>query len=287
VVSVGSRSAPATYYLVDFQRGTADTVGEEYPALVGTSLGEVRPVSFKARDGYDVQAYLTLPPALEAKKLPLVILDRKWHEGREGTIFDPMAQFLASRGYAVLQPQGRKIGDEPLQDDITASVRAMVAHGIADPGRVCVVGYGGHVALAGVAFTPELYACAISVNGFADFADLIKNHRQSESEPSLPEYLEAHPGRAERPSKAALSLPRAASNVRAPILLMHDLDNPLVPIGQARRMLETLGGRLRLPHQLIELPVQDTWPLRRETWSRELKEIEEFLAKHLAPKEEP
>jgi dipeptidyl aminopeptidase/acylaminoacyl peptidase len=296
LLSVGSHASPSVYYLVDFKRGAADIVGEEYPALVDVPLGEVRDLTYKARDGYEVPAFLTLPPAAKAEKLPLVVLPHGGPESRDNKSFDFVAQFLASRGYAVLQPQfrgstgfgvaHRKAGyrqwGKLMQDDVTDGVRSMIDQGIADPKRVCIAGmsYGGYAALAGAAFTPELYACAISVNGVSDLPNMLGYERRvGGAESDSVAYWKEHIGPANSPDVIGKSPARAARNVRAPVLLMHGIDDSIVPIAQSQGMMRALGGVP--PHELIELPGEDHWLSRSATRIRVLTEMERFLAKHL------
>src|SRR5262249_49370644 len=133
VAQVDAPSSPPAYYFVDLAKGTADTVGEAYPELSGAKLGDVHVIRYKARDGAMVPAYLTTPPGSEAKKLPLVVLPHGGPEARDNYAFDWWAQFLAVRGYAVLQPQfrgstgfgaawrmaGRRQWGGLMQDDVT------------------------------------------------------------------------------------------------------------------------------------------------------------------------
>lgn len=296
LLSVGSHAAPSVYYLVDFKRGAADIVGEEYPALVDVSLGEVRDLIYKARDGYEVPAYLTLPPSTSEAKLPMVVLPHGGPESHDARSFDFVAQFLASRGYAVLQPQfrgstgfgaahrnaGYRQWGKLMQDDVTDGVRAMIDQGIADPKRVCIAGfsYGGYSALAGAAFTPELYACAISVNGISDLLGILGHTRRlTGDESDVLAYWKEHIGTISSPDIAAKSPARAAGNVRAPVLLMHGKDDSVVPIAQSQKMIKALGGA---PHELIELPGEDHWLSRSATRIRVLAEMERFLGKYLA-----
>jgi dipeptidyl aminopeptidase/acylaminoacyl peptidase len=273
-------------------------VGEQYPELVDVPLGEVRALTFKARDGYEIPAYLTLPAHSQPAKLPLVVLPHDWPEARDETKFDPIAQFLATRGYAVLQPQfrgsagfgeaHRKAGYRQwgglMQDDVTDGVRAMIEQGIADPVRVCIagIGYGGYVALAGVTFTPELYACAISIDGAANLPDLITHLRSQDwmSDATVAQ-LQERVGRRDSPDLAAKSPVRAASQAKAPVLLIHGVDAAFVPVAQSREMMKALGDHA--PHELIELPGEALWQSDTETRSRLLREMERFLAKHLPP----
>jgi dipeptidyl aminopeptidase/acylaminoacyl peptidase len=139
-------------------------------------------------DGRDIPAYLTIPPETKPESLPLVVLPHDGPESRDLPVFDWLAQFLATRGYAVLQPQfrgstgfgqahqsaGYQQWGGSMQDDLTDGVNALISQGLANPARVCIVGldYGGYAALAGAAFTPELYKCAASINGISDLQSL-------------------------------------------------------------------------------------------------------------------
>jgi dipeptidyl aminopeptidase/acylaminoacyl peptidase len=150
-------------------------VREEIPR---ESLAERKPYHYKSSDGLDIPAYLTLPKGLEAKNLPLVVFPHGGPWGRDSFGYDTNAQFLANRGYAVLQPNfrastgyGKKFLNagngqwgRKMQDDLTWGVKALIASGVADAKRVGISGgsYGGYATLAGVAFTPTLYAAAVA-----------------------------------------------------------------------------------------------------------------------------
>jgi dipeptidyl aminopeptidase/acylaminoacyl peptidase len=152
----------------------------------------------------------------------------------------------------------------------------------ASPKRVCIAGmsYGGYAALAGAAFTPELYACVISVNGVSDLPNMLGYERRySGDESDTVAYWKEHIGPANSTDVIGRSPARAARNVRAPVLLLHGADDSVVPIAQSQGMMRALGGNP--PHQLIELPGEDHWLSRSATRIRVLTEMERFLAKHL------
>ena len=150
-------------------------IREELPR---TSLSERKPYHFKSSDGLDIPAYLTLPKGLSTKNLPLIVLPHGGPWGRDSFGYDTFAQFLSNRGYAVLQPNfrastgygkqflnaGNGEWGRKMQDDLTWGVNALVADGTVDPKRVGIFGgsYGGYATLAGVAFTPDLYAAAVA-----------------------------------------------------------------------------------------------------------------------------
>jgi dipeptidyl aminopeptidase/acylaminoacyl peptidase len=299
LVIAESRSHPPVVHLVDFGAGRADTVGEFYPDLVGVQLGESRAISYLARDGASIPAYLTLPPGREAKQLPVVVMPHGGPESRDTSGFDWMAQFLATRGYAVLQPQFRgstgfgrahrlagygEWGGR-MQDDLSDGVRHLVATGVADPRRVCIAGasYGGYAALAGAAFTPDLYACAVSVNGVSDLPTMIGDllRRGDESSDSVA-YWKDHIGPPTNPQVAARSPARAAASVRAQVLLLHGANDTVVPPSQSQLMAKALAEAGK-PHRYVELPGEDHWLSSGAMRTRALEEIESFLAQHLGP----
>lgn len=298
---VQSATRPPEFHLVDFERSKADLIGEAFPALAGATLGEQRPISYRARDGAEIPAYLTLPPGVPERSLPLVVLPHGGPEARDEAGFDWWGQFLATRGYAVLQPQFRgstgfgrahrlagygEWGGR-MQDDVTDGVRHLVATGLADPQRVCIVGgsYGGYAALAGAAFTPELYACAVSVNGVSDLPTMLAEvARTGGRQSDALAYWKDHIGAATDPKVARRSPARAAGSVRAPVLLLHGTEDTVVPAAQSQAMAKALAAAGK-NYRLVMLPGEDHWLSTGTMRTRVLEEIERFLAEHLAPRE--
>jgi len=299
IAYVDSPSLPATYYLVDFKTHRSDIVGEEYPKLAGAELGDVRILTYKARDGTTIPAYLTLPPGAAEKDLPLVVLPHGGPEDRNEYAFDWWAQFLATRGYAVFQPQfrgstgfgdlfrlaGRKQWGGIMQDDVTDGVRSLIEQGVADARRICIVGlsYGGYAALAGVAFTPDLYACAVSVIGVSNLPELGaygKEHWGDES--SQVGYWRDDIGSPLDPRVAASSPVNAVAHINAPIMLMYSSDDTVVPPSQSRDMARALqrSGKRSV---LVSLGHDDHWLSRSSTRVKMLKELDRFLAANLNP----
>ena len=297
VVHVESPSHAPIYYLVDFGTKEASIVGEAYPALAKVRLGEVRGITYQTRDGASVPAYLTLPVGMVEKDLPLVVLPHGGPQARDYFEFDWWAQFLASRGYAVVQPQfrgstgfgeahrqaGRRQWGTVMQDDVTDAVKTLIEQGLVDPRRVCIVGasYGGYAALAGAAFTPELYACAASINGVSDLPELIAfAERKWGDDSDSGYYMRDLIGRKGDPKIAEKSPARAAATVKAPVLLIHAVDDTVVPIAQSKKMERALAA-LGRPVKLVELKGEDHWLSRSETRIRVLAELESFLGAHL------
>ena len=172
-----------------------------------------------------------------------------------------------------------------MQDDVTDGIRALIDKGIADPKRVCIVGssYGGYAALAGATFTPELYACAVSIAGVADLPDMVGfeiRNRGRESDSVA--YWRDHIGASTDPQVIAKSPTRFARAVRAPILLIHGVDDTVVPISQSQHMARALQTAQR-SYELIELPGEDHWMMTSSASRiRTLTELERFLGKYLA-----
>ena len=300
VVRVSSGTQAPVYYLVDYGAKTADIVGEAYPALANVTPGTQRAYAYKSRDGVELNAYLTIPAGAAEKNLALVVLPHGGPEARDDPDFDWWTQFLSSRGYAVLRPQfrgstgfgrehvlaGRGQWGLRMQDDVTDGVKAVIADGIVDPKRVCIVGasYGGYAALAGVTFTPELYACGVSVAGVSDLGEMLAYDEKTSGEDSDASlYWRDSIGTRDDPRVGQKSPARYARNVRAPILLIHGSNDSVVPFAQSQMMDDALSAA-GAPHQLVTLDSEDHWLSSGATRTRMLSEIEKFLAVNLAPK---
>ena len=192
IVFVENSSTPGVFYLGDKTLGTLDLVSEAYPSLRDVSLPPKEVVNYKARDGLEIEAYLTLP---ENKNIiiPTIIFPHGGPiaaDSKQG--FDYWTSFFGNRGYAVLQMNFRgstgygydfmKAGlgrwGLEMQYDVEDATKWIVNEGVADPNRICIVGgsYGGYAALMGVA-TSDLYQCAVSFAGVTDLAQLLKNSR--------------------------------------------------------------------------------------------------------------
>jgi dipeptidyl aminopeptidase/acylaminoacyl peptidase len=299
LAEVEAPSSPPVYYFVDLAKGTADIVGEAYPQLADAPLGEVRIINYKARDGAAVPAYLTLPPGSPGKALPLIVLPHGGPEahddyastgGRNSLPRRAMpcfqAQFRGSTGFGeAWRLAGYRQWGLRMQDDVTDGVKAMIDQGIADATRVCIVGasYGGYAALAGAAFTPDLYRCAVSVNGVSDLPQMLtyeKNHAGAESDTLA--YWREHIGSGFDPQVIARSPLRAASQIKAPVMLMHAVNDTVVPQSQSEAMSRELDT-LKKKVTYVRLPGEDHWLSQSPTRIRMLEELQKFLAEQLRP----
>ena len=179
LVSATADTDPGSTYLYDRATKKLTLQYQVYEKLNRSYLAPMKPVKYQSSDGLEIPAYLTLPKGVEAKNLPVVIVPHGGPWYRDSWDYDPFAQFLANRGYAVLQPNfrgstgygkkfidaGNKQWGNKMQDDLTWGVKYLIAQGIADPKRVGIMGgsYGGYATLAGVAFTPDVYAAGVSI----------------------------------------------------------------------------------------------------------------------------
>jgi dipeptidyl aminopeptidase/acylaminoacyl peptidase len=298
VARVSAPDKPAIYYVIDYSTHKADILSDAYPALAGIKLGKVSEITYKASDGTQIPAYLTSPAGYSGGgPLAMVVIPHGGPAARDYFEFDWLAQFVASRGYLVLQPQfrgstgfGEKFREAGIhewgglmQDDVTDGVKAMIDQHLADPHRVCILGasYGGYAALAGAAFTPDLYSCAISVNGVFDLPLMQvyeEKHSGGLSDTAL--YWRQHIGSPLDPKVVAASPNRHPSRVAAQVLLIHALDDTVVPAEQSELMAKALraGGK---SITLLKIPGDDHWLSGAETRVQVLKAIDTFLQANL------
>lgn len=297
IARIESPAHPPVFRMADLETGHQQLLGEAYPGLGGVALGEMRAIEYEARDGRTIPAYLTLPPGRLEQPLALVVTPHGGPEARDEYAFDWQSQFLATRGYAVLRPQfrgssgfghshavaGYRQWGGTMQDDVSDGVRHLIETGLVDAERVCIAGmsYGGYAALAGAAFTPELYACAISINGVSDLPGMISHvsSRAGEQSDELA-YWRKHIGPATDPQVAAASPARAADEIEAPVLLLHGIDDTIVPATQSETMAAALEAAGK-EYTFVQLAGEDHWLSRESTRVRVLLELEDFLAAHL------
>lgn len=189
LVGFHSDRAPGRFYKWDRKAKKATLLFTSRPKLEGLALAEMKPVVITARDGLKLHSYLTLPPGVPPKKLPMVLFPHGGPWARDEWGFNGYAQWLANRGYAVLQPNfrgstgygkkhlnaGNKEWGLKMHDDLIDSVNWAVQQGYADPKKVGIMGgsYGGYCALAALTFTPEVFACAVDIVGPSNLKTLI------------------------------------------------------------------------------------------------------------------
>jgi dipeptidyl aminopeptidase/acylaminoacyl peptidase len=254
LVEVRSDRNPGDFYLFDTVNKKADFLLARRTWLDPAAMAEMRPVTWKARDGLALHGYLTLPPGRGEKHLPLIVLP---HGGPFGIFdawgFDYEAQLFAAAGYAVLQPNFRGSGNhgrafqqagagqwgKTMQDDVTDATRWAIAAGIADPKRICIHGasYGAYAALMGVAREPDLYRCA---SGYVGVYDLPLMHTRGDIRGSRwgETYLREWVG--EPDALAAVSPVNLADRIKAPVFLAGGGEDRRTPIVHTERMEKAL-----------------------------------------------
>ncbi|MBC8026608.1 MAG: S9 family peptidase, partial [Steroidobacteraceae bacterium] len=181
---------------------------------------------------------------------------------------------------------GRKgWGDGVMQTDVEDGVTALVKGGFVDPKRVCIMGgsYGGYAALAGATITPDLYACAVSVNGVSDPEDMLKNAQRGGRKSMAAEWWGSSMGGDDLDHLRKITPLRHADVVRIPILLLHGVEDTVVPVEQSRSMNSKLV-RAKKDVRYVELRGDDHWLSSASSRTQVLQEIETFLADSLKPK---
>lgn len=281
---------------------TLSKVASSRPDIPYDALGAMLSINYAARDGMTIQAILTMPPDYvsgETPPLPAIIMPHGGPATYDRFDFDWMAQYFANRGYAIVQPNfrgsegfGREFEDAgrgewggKMQDDVTDGVNALISAKMIDPERVCIAGasYGGYSTLAGAAFTPYLYKCAIAIAPVSDLNQMLRTERRDHGRNhwviSYWEDVMAE-GDARREKLNSISPANHAENVTAPVLLMHGNDDTVVPYAQSTKMkraLERAGKSVRL----VKLKGEDHWLSVAETRMQTLKEMDAFISEHL------
>lgn len=299
LATVATASSPPVWYMYDRTRKEISPIGEAYPELNGVALGESRWITYKARDGLEIPAYLTLPPgAAGGAKRPLIVLPHSGPTVRDGYGFNYLVQFLATRGYAVLQPQYRGswgFGDAfelagkgewggKMQTDLLDGVTALAKSGEIDGDRVCIVGmgFGGYLALSGATLQAGSYRCAASFAGISDLGMYLNEQfRTYGREGASIEELREEMGASSAGYLSASSPYRQAEKAaRTPILLAHGDQDTFVTLEQSERMAAKLRA-LNIPHEFIVLENDNHFLMRSANRTRFLETLERFLAKNL------
>jgi dipeptidyl aminopeptidase/acylaminoacyl peptidase len=295
--TVSSDRTPGAWHLYDSGTGRAVKVADIAPWIDPANMAVMKPVAYESRDGVTIRGYLTLPAGLPPKGLPAILLPHGGPESRDIWGYSPTVQLLANRGYAVLQVNyrgstlyGRRFreagfrqrGVGVMQNDKSDGVRWLVREGIADPKRVAIFGgsYGGYAALAGLAFTPELYAAGVSYVGISSIFTFLE---------SIPPYWE--PARKEiyekwgdpvkdRELLLAASPLYHADRIRAPLFIAQGARDPRVKKSESDQMVRALRGRgIPVPYMVRE---DEGHGFRNEENRRDFyRALEAFFSKYL------
>lgn len=251
---------PGSWHLLDLAEKKLTLIGSVKPGLQHDQLQPMEIISYKAHDGLTIPAFLTRPRERKTGA-PLVVLIHGGPVARDQWGFDADVQVLASRGYAVFQPQfrgssgfgrafeqaGYRQWGMAMQDDITAGVQHLIREGIADGKRICIVGgsYGGYAALWGLIKTPELYKCGVSFAGVTDIAYMYSDWSDTSFDKVSRQIMAFRVGDLGDSAKLfdPVSPLKHADRIVAPVLLMHGEDDERVPISHGKKMLRALQER--------------------------------------------
>ncbi|MGB3199115.1 MAG: S9 family peptidase [Saprospiraceae bacterium] len=298
LISVYSDTDPGSVYL--FDRNTKKTLLQykSRPKMPIQDLSPMRAISYKSSDGLVIPAYLTLPKGIPAKNLPLIVNPHGGPWARDGWGYDSYAQFLANRGYAVLQSNfrsstgfgkkflnaGNKQWGDLMQDDLTYGVKHLINKGIVDPKRVGIMGgsYGGYATLAGLTFTPDVYACGVSIVGPSSLLTLLQ---------SIPPYWEAgrkifhermgdptNPaGEAQLKKQSPLY---AVDQIKVPLMVVQGANDPRVKKAESDQIVLAMKDK-NLAVEYICAPDEGHGFQRPVNNMAFLAAAEKFLAKHL------
>lgn len=261
IVRTYSDRSLGSFYFYDKNSDKIEKITDVSPWIKEEELAPMKPIQFQSRDGLTIHGYLTLPLGMDAKNLPVVVNPHGGPWARDAWTYNPEVQFLANRGYAVLQLNfrgstgyGRSFWEASfkqwgltMQDDVTDGVNWLIGQGIADSNRVAIYGgsYGGYCTLAGIAFTPDLYACAIDYVGVSNLFSFMN---------TIPPYWELYREMlyemVGNPSNEADSLRMRATSpvfhvdkIKAPLLIAQGAKDPRVNQAESDQIVEALQKR--------------------------------------------
>jgi dipeptidyl aminopeptidase/acylaminoacyl peptidase len=301
LVAFTNDAGPVPFFLYDRQRREGRFLFDHQPELGRYELAPMEPFSYTARDGLTIHGYATFPPGAGRTGLPTVLNVHGGPWGRDTWGLDPEAQWLANRGYLCLQVNFRgstgygkafvNAGDREwggaMQNDLTDAVAFAVAQGWADPARVAIYGgsYGGYAALAGAAFTPDLYRCAVDIVGPSNLKTLIETippywqpqvalfHQRVGNPETDAEFLW---------SRSPLS---RASSIRTPLLIAQGANDPRVKQAESEQIVAALRDA-GIDYEYLLFPDEGHGFAKPENRLRFYAAAERFLARHLGGRAE-
>lgn len=290
LIEVGSPAQAGALYFYDTAIGSMQRYSWQNDALKARALSAVSTIRYKARDGVEVEALLTLPRGHAAKNLPLIVLPHGGPFARDSEDWDWWTQYLAEAGYAVVQPNYRgssgygtafaKLGEGQwglkMQDDLDDAITHLAKEGIADPKRVCMAGasYGGYAAMRAAQRSGALYRCAISYAGVSDLQAMQRYDGKFLYGKTRSDWLKK-----QAPDYRSVSPRFGAQTFSMPILILHGKEDRRVPVKQSRMMAAALKEAGK-PYEYIEQPLGDHHFTRAEDRLEFLKAMGAFLAKY-------
>jgi dipeptidyl aminopeptidase/acylaminoacyl peptidase len=302
IIAYDHADGPVRFYSFQRGAGVGTFLFANRPALADASLAPMEPFSFTARDGLTIHGYLTFPAGAAREALPTVLNVHGGPWTRDTWGFDPEAQWLANRGYLCVQVNFRgstgygkaftNAGDREwgarMHDDVVDAVQWLILRGHADPARVGIYGgsYGGYAALAGAAFTPDVFRCAVDIVGPSNLSTLIRSvppywmpiiarfHSRVGNPDTEPDFLW---------SRSPLSRVEAIS---IPLLIAQGANDPRVKQAESEQIVAALRDK-GIPHEYLLFPDEGHGFAKPENRLRFYAAAERFLATHLGGRFEP
>ena len=302
LLKVSGGGETGSYYIFDIDTGRLSSVAKAYE-IPTEWVGQTQTVAYRTTDGMTIPSIVTWPVGSEEENLPLIVLPHGGPHETDKLGFDWMAQYFASRGYLVFQPNfrgssgfghqfeaaGHGEWGQAMQRDIHEGVDALISLGWVDPERICIVGasYGGYAALAGGMTAPDMYQCIVAIAPVTDLPDFLSHILQRTGSRGYSyEYWTTSIGELSADAKIlrSTSPARNAETFQAPVLLVHGRDDTVVPLSQSRKMRSALEAADKSV-QFLELAGADHWLSTTEMRLETLQAVADFVETHLRPSE--
>jgi dipeptidyl aminopeptidase/acylaminoacyl peptidase len=297
IIYASAPSTPGRYYLYTPADDKLQYFAFTYPELDKAPMSEMSAVTYNARDGLEIPAYLSIPPGVAnppAEPIPAIVFPHGGPWTRDVAQFDPWVQLLTNRGYAVLQMNfrgsagfgreflnsGFKQWGQAMQDDVTDGTRWLIEQGVADPEKICIYGgsYGGYAALMGAVLESELYRCAVSLNGVSDLTGLIERERRYQFWEARVAWIgDFWADRAELGENSPVN---HADQIAIPVLLAHGTDDRTVAIRQSDTMASAMK-KAGVDYRYLRIDGADHGLTREPHRLEFFRALDDFLAEHL------
>lgn len=300
VVATWSDREPAVFHWVDLEQHSVGLIKKSKPWIDPARMQPMNVLKFKTRDGHQLEAFVTLPAGTSKKHpAPLLVLPHGGPWVRDDWGFDGEAQFFASRGYAVIQPNYRgspgygwmfPAEDEwafrKMHDDVTDATKTLLATGLIDRGRVAIGGssFGAYLSLSGVVNEPDLYRCAVAIAGVYDWEQVMKDEKYTQYENHHYAYMRRQLGdpAKEKEKFDAISPVRHCEKIRVPVFVAHGKDDPVASVTESKRLISELEKH-NVPHESLFVSGEGHGMGHLENEVELYSRVEAFLTKYLAP----